>query len=132
MYDNTMNDNVVELAEEVVGHKIVSAGWTEIPHEWASFNEKVFQITLDNGKRVILRNTDDCCAFTELETFLFYADRIDNIVTRVETEDDYSKWHIIADMSDVLELTVGWSEGSGYYGYGFSIEVQDATDPPAV
>jgi hypothetical protein len=129
--DSTMQDNLEELRDEVVGHKIVHAGRTKVPSRWSG-EEEVFQITLDNGKKVILRDTDDCCAYTELEAFLFHADQVDNIVTSVEGQDDYSKWFVLADMSKVLELTVGWSEGSGYYGYGFSIEVQDAPDLPVV
>lgn len=125
---DTMPDNVDELRQEVVGHKIVSASFVDKPHSWfgREYTEKVFQITLDNGKQVILRDTDDCCAFTELEDFFLHVDKIDHIITGVGTTEGFSKWHIYADLGDVLELTVGWSEGSGYYGYGFSIAVEDA------
>lgn len=126
--DGTMPGNVEELRQEVVGHKIVHAGWAERPHSWyEGRTETVFQITLDNGKQVILRDTDDCCAFTELEDFLLHVDRIDHVITGVGTTQGYGVWHIFADLGDILELSVAWSPGNPfYYGYGFSIAVEDA------
>lgn len=112
--DGTMPENVAALAEHVVGHRIVSA----IKEGGA------FQITLDNGKHVVLENTDDCCAFTDLEAFLLHLERVDHIITGVGTTGGYTTWHIYADMGDVLEMTVGWSAGNPfYYGYGFNIRV---------
>lgn len=127
-HEGTMPDNVDGLRQEVVGHKIVHAGWAERAYPWGG-HEQVFQITLDNGKQVILRDTDDCCAYTELQDFLLHVDKIDHIITGVGTTEGFCKWHVYADLGDVLELTVGWSEGSGYYGYGFSIAVEDADLP---
>lgn len=130
--DGTMPYNLDRLREQVVGHKIVHAGWAERPHQWYGRGvvEKVFQITLDNGKRVILRDTDDCCAYTQLEAFLLNVDKIDHVITGVGTTGYYTKWHIYADLGDVLELTVGWSSGNPfYYGYGFDIAVEDADLP---
>jgi hypothetical protein len=121
--DGTMPGNVAELREHVVGHRIVSA-------------EKVggtFVITLDNGKRVELANTDDCCAYTELESFLLHPERVDHVITGVGTTDGYTTWHIYADMGDVLEMTVGWSAGNPfYYGYGFNIAVTETDGPVKV
>jgi hypothetical protein len=115
--DGTMPENVAELRKHVVGHRITSAektGWSQ------------FTITLDNGKRVELADTDDCCASTELESFLLHADKVDHIITGVGTTGGYTTWHIYADMGDVLELTVGWSAGNPfYYGYGFAISVTE-------
>lgn len=129
--DGTMPENVDALRQEVVGHKIVDAGWVDTPTKW-NHEERVFRIILDNGKQVILRDTDDCCAFTELEGFLLHVDRIDHVITGVGTTEGYDKWHIFADFGDVLELTVGWSSGNPfYYSYGFSIAVEDA-DLPSV
>ncbi len=108
--DDIMQDNVEELEAAVVGHKIVSVIGNEI--------------TLDNGKTVTLVDTDDCCAYTELEAFLLNVELIDHMITGVKASDNYTTWHIYADMGDVLKLTVGWSEGSGYYGYGFNIVVR--------
>ncbi|MFF3312522.1 hypothetical protein [Streptomyces sp. NPDC002952] len=125
--DGTMPDNVDTLREAVVGHRIVKAergeGRTD---RWGYRGSPPFVITLDNGKRVELRDTSDCCAGTELESFLLHPDRVDHIITGVGTTDGYTTWHVYADMGDVLELSVGWSCGNPfYYGYGFDISVTE-------
>lgn len=128
--DGTMPQNVADLAEAVVGHRIVNVEQNaEIPKFDDSYRWRTHgtAITLDSGKRVFLADTDDCCAFTELEAFLLNAENVDHIITGVGTTDGYTKWHIYADLGDVLELTVGWSAGNPfYYGYGFDITVIDA------
>lgn len=123
--DGTIQDNVDYLAEQVVGHRIVKVE-KDVPvggrNYWRSSRATI--LTLDNGKQVRLFDTNDCCAYTELETFLLHADKIDHIITGVGTTEGATKWHIYADMGDVLELHVGWSSGNPfYYGYGFDIEV---------
>lgn len=123
--DGTMPANVDQLKDAVVGHKIVSAQLKKVDSYWGG-ERNAFAITLDNGREVVLKNTDDCCAFTELEAFLFNVDKVNHVITGVQASEDYTKWHIFADMGDVLELTVGWSPGNPfYYGYGFAIEVRD-------
>lgn len=125
--DGTMPDNVTTLADAVVGHRIVSAEKMNIEPKnryWGSSEATV--ITLDNGKRVALRDTSDCCAYTYLDKFLLHPENIDHIIMGVGTTGDYSKWHIYADFGDIMEMEVGWSAGNtGYYGYGFDIEVLD-------
>lgn len=119
--DGTMPDNVDELREAVVGHRVVKAERDE--------TSGAFVITLDNGKRVELQDSDDCCAYTELESFLLHPERVDHIITGVGTTDGYATWHIFADMGDVLELSVVWSCGNPfYYGYGFRISVAELPD----
>lgn len=114
--DGTMVRNVEELSQAVVGHKIVSA-------------EKVgdqFIIELDNGTIVELHNSWDCCASTELYSFLLNVDNIDHMIMGVGTTDKYTTWHIYADFGDIMEMQVGWSCGNPfYYGYGFDIKVQE-------
>ena len=124
--DGTMPDNVALLAEAVVGHRIVSVErGVEVPGRYYG-TETGTALTLDNGKRVTLVDTGDCCAFTELSAFLLHPERVDHIITGVGTTDGYTTWHIYADMGDVLELTVEWSSGNPfYYGYGFDITVDD-------
>ncbi|MGW1268150.1 DUF7448 domain-containing protein [Streptomyces sp. NPDC002491] len=125
--DGTMPDNVDTLRDAVVGHRIVTASrGPETVNRWGRRETSPLVITLDNGKRVELQDADDCCAYTELESFLLHPERVDHIITGVGTTDGYSTWHIYADMGDVLELSVGWSCGNPfYYGYGFSISVQE-------
>lgn len=134
--DGTMPANVAALSDAVVGHRIVKVEKSEVTRQPYEFDPKYVRtepatvITLDSGTRVGLIDTDDCCAHTDLDAFLLHADQIDHIITGVGTTDGYTKWHIYADMGDVLELTVGWSSGNPfYYAYGFEITVEE---PPRV
>lgn len=122
--DGTMPNNVADLAEKVVGHRIVSVEKdVPVPNRWGS-SENGTALTLDDGTRVALIDSSDCCAFTELSAFLLHPERVDHIITGVGTTDGFTTWHIFADMGDVLELTVDWSCGNPfYYGYGFDIRV---------
>lgn len=124
-YDNgTMPGNVEELEEAVVGHRIVSVVEGYATSGWRKGSPATV-ITLDNGTAVELVDTDDCCAYTQLEAFLLHPDKVDHIITGVGTTNGYDTWHIYADFGDVLELTVGWSCGNPfYYGYGFDIKVK--------
>lgn len=124
--DGTMPENVATLSEAVVGHKIASV-YLEDPSENDYYSAgKNFIIELDNGAKVRLKSGGACCAYTELEKFLLNVNYVDHIIAGVGTTDGYNTWHIYADMGDVLELTVGWSAGNtGYYGYGFRIEVEE-------
>lgn len=124
--DGTMPANVAELADAVVGHRIVSARKETVPGRWYGENEATV-ITLDNGRRVTLVDTDDCCAHTELQYFLLNPEAVDHMILGVGTTDGYTTWHIYADFGDVMQLKVGWSCGNPfYYGYGFDILVEDA------
>lgn len=131
--DGTMVESKEALAQAVVGHKIVKAERLVDDKRyggvWGGGNTDMI-LTLDNGKRVKMRGVGDCCAYTDVEAFLLHPDKVDHIITGVGTTDGYTKWHIYADMGDVLELTVGWSCGNPfYYGYGFNIEVEDIDGP---
>jgi hypothetical protein len=124
--DGTMPENVAELEKEIVGHRIVKATkGVELPHGSVSWGRATgLELTLDNGKRVFLVDTDDCCAYTQLESFLLHPEMVDHLIMGVGTTGKYTTWHIYADMGDVLELSVQWSCGNPfYYGYGFSIRV---------
>lgn len=114
--DGTMVESLKALSNEVVGHRVVSVDQ----------EPRGIVITLDNGKRVVMVEIDDCCAYTEVETFLLNPDLIDHVIIGVGTTDGYTTWHIYADLGDVLQLTVGWSCGNPfYYGYGFDIVVKE-------
>lgn len=129
-YDDcgTMPENVATLAKEVIGQRILSVeSGVELPEDhyyYYSRSRTGTRLTLDNGKQVFLVDTDDCCAYTQLENFLLHPDKVDHMIMGVGTTEGYTKWHIYADMGDVLELEVGWSCGNPfYYGYGFDILV---------
>lgn len=122
--DGTMVNNKAEFEKAVIGHRIIDARNEVVQGEWSSVEALV--ITLDNGKRVILRDTDDCCAMTQVEKFVLNADKIEHAITGVGTTDGYTKWHIFADHGDIMQIEVGWSAGNPfYYGYGFDIAVED-------
>ena len=129
--DGTMPKNVDTLRESVVGRRIVRVEKNvQVPDRYDGTTDGTV-ITLDDGRKVQLANTSDCCAYTELESFLLHADRIDHVITGVGTTDGYTTWHIYADMGDVLEVSVGWSCGNPfYYAYGFHITVRDKDDIP--
>lgn len=123
--DGTMPANVAALEEAVIGHRIVSVKKEKV-EGW--YGEDIATIiTLDNGRRVALTDTYDCCAFTELESFLLHPESVDHMILGVGTTDGYTTWHIFADFGDVMKLKVGWSCGNPfYYSFGFDITVEDA------
>lgn len=121
--DDTMAGNRDELAEAVVGHKIVKVERAADSDPYYYGGDKTV-ITLDNDTQVELIDSGDCCAYTELDSFLLNPELVDHAILGVGTTDNYQTWHIFADMGDVLKLNVSWSEGSGYYGYGFNIQVR--------
>jgi hypothetical protein len=137
--NGTMPANVDRLAQAVVGRRIVNAEIVSVDlrdkdlgrvsshliggDDWY-LRDKQFHITLDDGTVVRMLNTDDCCAFTELRSFLLHPEKVDHVIFGVGTTERFTRWHIYADWGDVLELTVGWSCGNPfYYGYGFDIDV---------
>jgi hypothetical protein len=122
--DGTMPENVADLESNVVGHRIVSVDQLVVEGSWR--RQPATRITLDNGKAVLLKDTDDCCAYTSVQAFLLHPEMVDHMILGVGTTDEYTTWHIYADLGDILELEVGWSCGNPfYYGYGFDITVQD-------
>ena len=126
--DGTMVESAAALAKSVVGHRIVKVekGSTRTS-EWSDRRDpNGLRLTLDTGRVVTLGGGSDCCAYTELNAFLFNADKVDHVITGLSTENGYERWHIFADAGDVLELTVSWSCGNPfYYGYGFYINVEE-------
>jgi len=126
--DGTMPENVATLAGHVVGRRVVAVernASTPGRYEWSGETYGT-ALVLDNGKRVTLVDSGDCCAFTELNDVILNLDKIDHAITGVGTTDGYTRWHIYADLGDVVELKVAWSCGNPfYYGYGFDILVQE-------
>lgn len=129
--NGTMPENVGELREAVVGRRIVKAEkvvgtgrpewYSSLP--WSASGPRL-EITLDDGKKVTLADTDDCCAYTNLSDFLLDPESVDHVIMGVGTTEKYTRWHIYADHGDVMQLEVGWSAGNPfYYGYGFHIDV---------
>lgn len=127
MDDGTITENVNELERAVIGRRIVKAELGDAPadHTRYGHGDSTLVLTLDDGTMVRLVDTNDCCAYTELKQFLLHPERVDHAITGVGTTEGYTKWHIYADLGDVLELDVEWSCGNPfYYGYGFYIAVE--------
>jgi hypothetical protein len=117
--DGTMLESLAELESAVVGHRIISA----VPGGWNG-TQTGLVLTLDNGTQAILRPISDCCAYTEVESFLLHPEAVNHMILGVGTTDGYNTWHVYADFGDILKLTVDWSCGNPfYYGYGFDIQV---------
>lgn len=113
--DGTMPHNVSDFRQAIIGHRIISAA-----REGGSLI-----LTLDNETKVSLVETDDCCAYTMLESFFAHPEMVDHVILGVGTTGRYTRWHIYADFGDVMELDVAWSCGNPfYYGYGFNIVVE--------
>lgn len=128
--DGTMTENVHTLRDAVVGHRIVKAETRSVTYYLYGDDRRYDRtetglvLTLDDGREVALLDTDDCCAYTSLNSFLHNPEMVDHVITGVGTEDGFTTWHIYADMGDVLKLDVGWSSGNPfYYAYGFNIRV---------
>lgn len=116
--NDVMPGNVEEFANAVIGHKIV---------KYAQDNRTGdVRFILDNGNVVRLRETGDCCAGTDMRDIMQMLPDIDHVITRVKPNADYTEWYIMAGMDELLKLEVGWSAGTGYYMYGFIIEVEEA------
>lgn len=119
--DGTMPESKAALEAAVVGRKIVSVEGLS-PGGWY---EGGITIVLDDGTRAEVRGVSDCCAYTDIKSFLLSPGSVDHIITGVGTTGGYTTWHIYADMGDILKLNVDWSCGNPfYYGYGFRIEVK--------
>lgn len=112
--NGTMPESVANLAAAVVGHRIVAVDGN--------------RLRLDDGRTVVLVENSDCCAYTDIAGVVHNLSSIDHVITDVATSDGYTRWHILADAGQVLELQVGWSCGNPfYYSYGFTVEVESAT-----
>lgn len=136
--DGTMTKNLEVFTKNVVGRKIVAIDREfskTIKHDedgarW-SYDEHIAgtALSLDDGTKVVLVDTDSCCAYTQLKDIILGLDKIDHVIMGVGTTDGYTKWHIYANFGDIAELQVGWSCGNPfYYGYGFDIYVVSAED----
>lgn len=123
-----MGDNAKLLESEVVGHRIVEVrkGY-DYERCWDNskgHSDAGVTFVLDNGTEVALQSTNDCCAYTDVRDFEFLT-KTDNVITRVETQDNFEQWYIYAVELPVVSLGVDWSPGNlYYYGFGFNIAVK--------
>lgn len=94
-------------------------------------------MVLDTGKVLYIRTEGDCCAWYDIT----HLSKVDNMITDVRTE--HTEWdydapdrpdsgaaerfsiYVYADNAEVNLLTVEGNEGSGYYGRGYRIMLDD-------
>ena len=118
-----MGDNAKLLESEVVGHRIIDVREDKYNGGYPVTGSGV-TLVLDNGNEIEILATNDCCAYTDVRDFKFLA-KTDNVVTRVETQDNFEQWYIYAAEVPVVSLGVDWSPGNPYYyGFGFNIAVK--------
>lgn len=128
--DGTIVQNVKTLEKSIVGRKVVQVDKNyPIEYQRYSWTENLTgtALWLDDGTKVVLVETDDCCAYTALQDIVFNLPNMEHAIMGVGTTEGYTKWHIYANFGDIMQLEVGWSCGNPfYYGYGFDIYVVDA------
>ena len=112
--DDNMQESVDKLGDALVGKKIVSA---------EELHDGGVKWKLDDGKIVYMEAINNCCAGAGVDELRLNIANIDNVITSVIARDNYQEWTVLAAGIPVAELDVGWSEGTGYYSYGFSVEV---------
>lgn len=120
-----MDSGRAELAAAVVGHRIVSVEDVErVASDWY-YAKPGIKLTLDDGRAVYIADTDDCCAYTDHRDLKFL-EGVDNAVTSVTTEGNFTRWFIYAGDVPVVEFGADWSPGNPYYyGFGFDIIVKE-------
>lgn len=105
------------LQKTLVGTKIVSM-------EKRNYGDA--KLTLDNGSVVMLRSDGACCASASITTISEIID-CDHAITHVKSTKDGEEWFIYAEKMTVGSIGVTADEGTGYYGFGITIEVMNET-----
>jgi len=126
--DGTIVENLNSFNDALVGRRVVAVERSKSSGR-IYHSGSVTAFTLDDGSRVELSDTDDCCAYTQMEGIIEKLPDITHAITGVVSSDGYQNWHIMADFGEIMELKVGWSSGNPfYYGYGFDINVRSISD----
>lgn len=117
-YDETDHDAVKEL---LIGHKV-----TKVADD---------TLELDDGRTLVLIGHDGGCACSAGCYDLIELNGVDNVITNVEFEDDpagddepgegYYRIFVFADNQKVNLATFEGTDGNGYYGTGYSIQVRE-------
>lgn len=134
--DGTMTRSAEELQKALVGKKIISVEKRKFTDAEKAvikeqkngylnnylYGREMTILTLSDQTIAMLREIDDCCAYTSLDAFKLLD--TDHVITGVGTTDEFNTWFIYAEDSVVATADVSWSCGNPfYYGYGFEIKV---------
>lgn len=115
-------NNKEEIRELLVGRKVI-----KVDDE---------TLTLDDGKTLVLAGNDGGCSCGAGDYYLRELNGCDNIITSVEFEDNpaddttdfyegYYKIFVLADNNRINLATFEGSDGNGYYGTGYTIQVKE-------
>jgi len=118
----TLKEAAEDLRTAVVGRRIVA-----VETETLAYGREQDVLTLDNGKQVTLEGYGDCCAWAGADIVGELVQH-DNAITSVTTTENGEEWFVYVGAVPVLEFSASASEGSGYYGYGISINVRDVPE----
>ncbi|RZU64900.1 hypothetical protein EV379_1211 [Microterricola gilva] len=114
----------VELSAAVVGQRIVKA---EVDR---SGREDELKLMLESGREVAVSGWGSCCAWAGVGEILLDLQNVEHVITSVEATGgdgvgSGEKWFILANLDQVLGFETDASEGTGYYGYGLSVNVRE-------
>jgi hypothetical protein len=134
------------LASILVGRRVVNAemnegAFTAVRHtRWGDQHERYDgRLTLDDGTHLLVRGNTGGCICGAGDYSLSTLGTIDNVITRVEVDaqpggnagrgpldDGYTGWYrifVFAENEKVNLAQFTGSDGNGWYGTGFEIEV---------
>ena len=113
------HDNEAEIESLLLGHRVVKVADD--------------RLRLDDGTELVLIGNDGGCACEAGCYPLTELNGIDNVITRVEViahpdsndsvDEGYYRIFVYAENQQVNLATFEGTDGNGYYGTGFSIEV---------
>lgn len=110
-----------KLRELVVGHRIVAV--------------KNDTITLDNGTRLSIEGSSDCCAFGDADVELIVES--EHVITSVMSEDldpegkygpERARVFLLSNHGAVAQVNQSWDASNGYYFYGLYLTVTEPDD----
>jgi hypothetical protein len=141
MLETLTETDHAEIEALLLGRRIVAAEMDNVAvpgreDSWDSTAEGV--LTLDDGTRIFAKGNDGGCACSAGCYPLQHLAAVDNVITSVRFEDrpddEYDGgdgWYRIFVVADAVEVNVAsfeGSDGNGYYGTGYALYVQRASE----
>lgn len=135
MTQDIYDDEADKITALLLGRRIVGAGEKDIQGTTLfgrSYTERVAYLLLDDGAELRIRPNEGCGGCTSGNYWINSVAAFDNAITAVEHvnkyglgEDDDETLTIVvyAEGASQEAISVSGSEGNGYYGRGFRVEV---------
>lgn len=146
MTNHFTEDNGAEIADLLVGHRIVEAEMGSFDYPGRSWHDEAEgRMVLDDGTTLYLTGNDGGCSCGAGDYDLEKLATVDNIITAARVEcapsgDDYSsdsyetegayRIFVVADAVEINVAEFVGSDGNGYYGTGFELYVVRAEAAP--